>query len=109
MWLCFNNGFVSAVQDRNNPDRFVVRARRREHLEDNFPGYEIVVGGSTDYYYRIFINKKEFNEIVSKKIMDVDYDNFKNSVEDDDLHDLYARFWTLHYKFQEYPLQKMYY
>ena len=100
MWFCFNNGFVSAVENRDDKDGLVVRARRREHLEDNFPDNKIVVGGSTDYNYRIFISKKEFAEIVKDRIMDIDYGNFKNSVEDDDLYDLYSKFWTLHYKFQ---------
>ena len=100
MWFCFNNGFVSAVENRDDEDGLVVRARRREHLEDNFPDNKIVVGGSTDYNYRIFISKKEFAEIVKDRIMGIDYSNFKNSVEDDDLYDLYSKFWTLHYKFQ---------
>lgn len=95
MWFCFNNGFVSA-----DKDGLVVRARRREHLEDNFPDKKIVVGGSTDYNYRIFISKKEFSEIVKERIMNIDYGNFKNSVQDDDLHDLYIGFWMLHWLFQ---------
>lgn len=101
MWFCLNNGFVSAVENRNDPEVLVVRARRREHLADNFPGYNIVVGGSTDYNYRIFITKEDFAKIIKDKIMNINYDNFKNSVEDDDLHILYAQFWRLHFMFQE--------
>jgi hypothetical protein len=100
MWFCFNNGFVSAVEHRDDKNTLVVRARRREHLEDNFPNRKIVVGGSTDYKYRIFISKKDFAEIIKDRIMNIDYDNFKNSVEDDDLHELYNGFWLLHYRFQ---------
>src|ERR1039457_5060556 len=29
MWICFNDGFVSVVSDKNNPDRLLVRARRK--------------------------------------------------------------------------------
>jgi hypothetical protein len=100
MWFCFNNGFVSAVEHRDDKNTLVVRARRREHLEDNFPNRKIVVGGSTDYKYRIFISKKDFAEIIKDRIMNINYDNFKNSVEDDDLHELYNGFWLLHYRFQ---------
>jgi hypothetical protein len=32
--------------------------------------------------------------------MAIDYTNFKNSVQDDQLHDLYSDFWTLHYRYQ---------
>jgi hypothetical protein len=101
MWICFNNGFVSAVEHRDNPEMLMVRARRREHLRDNFPDYDIIVGGSTDYKYRIVISKTEFAEIVKNSVMNIDYDNFKNSVEDDDLHTLYNGFWLLHYRFQK--------
>ena len=100
MWFCFNDGFVSAVENSKDKSQFVVRARRRKHLEDNFKGYEIGVNQGTDYKYRIFIDKKEFAKIVNEKIMNINYDNFKNSVEDNDLHDLYATFWRHHYYFQ---------
>jgi hypothetical protein len=100
MWFCLNNGFCSAVENRNNKNELVVRARRREHLEDNFIGYKVIEGGSTDYKYRIFIDKEKFSEIIKDKILDIDYDNFKSSVEDDDLHTLYAMFWNLHFRYQ---------
>lgn len=100
MWFCFNDGFISAVQHRDDPETLVVRARRREILDTLFPEQLVVVGGSTDYNYRVFIGKKEFNKIVSKRIQDIDYTNFKNSVEDDELHHLYADFWRLHYDYQ---------
>jgi hypothetical protein len=101
MWFCLNNGFFSAVENRNNKNEMMVRARRREHLEDNFPDYEIIVGGFTDYNYRILIDKLKFADIMKNKILDIDYSNFKDSVEDYDLHKLYAKFWSLHYKFQK--------
>jgi hypothetical protein len=100
MWVCFNNAFVSAVQDRNNKDRLVIRARRKEHLENIFPNKEIVIGGSTDYNYRVFCDKNEFADLVANNIKNINYDNFKNSVEDNDLHKLYANFWYLHRAYQ---------
>lgn len=101
MWLCFNDGFVSAVQHRDKPDELVIRSRRQEILKNLFPEKEITVGGSTDYKYRVFCHKNELMKIVSDRISNISYDNFKNSVMDDDLHDLYADFWHRHYWYQK--------
>lgn len=100
MWFCFNDGFISAVQHRDNPEKLVVRARRKEILENLFPGRRIVIGGSRDYNYRVFISKDEFGSIVTERIQNIDYANFKNSVEDDELHSLYEKFWGLHFRYQ---------
>lgn len=43
MWALFKDGFVSAVQDLNNPAALVVRARNFRHLEALFPNQEIVM------------------------------------------------------------------
>ena len=100
MWVCFNDGFCSAVQDRNNPDGLVVRARRRKDILNIFPDKKIVEGGSTDYNYRVYCTKEEFANLVANSIKNIKYDNFKNSVRDYDLHELYADFWHLHFRYQ---------
>src|SRR4051812_10591751 len=102
MWLCFNNAFISAVADRNDPNRLVVRARRREYLENLFgQSMEIVVSTDSDYKYRVFVERGLLADLAHKTLMSLSYDNFKNSVEDDDLHDLYADFWELHHEIQK--------
>lgn len=101
MWVCFNNAFVSAVQDREHPDGLVVRARRKKHLEAIFPDRNDIIGmKGSDYKWRIFCTKLEFAEIVRKSIMDIDYDNFKNSVKDKALHDMYLDVWSAGYHMQ---------
>ena len=101
MWLCFNNAFVSAVADRNDPNRLMVRARRREHLVNLFGAdADLIEGAGTDYKYRVFIERHVLADLTHKTLMSLDYDNFKNSVEDNDLFDLYADFWQLHYEMQ---------
>jgi hypothetical protein len=99
MWICFNDGFVSAVKC-NDSNMLKIRSRRKEHLEKHFPEKEIHVDVGTDYKYRVFATKEEFAKIVSDSIMNTKYTNFKNSVNDHDLHDLYADFWHLHYRYQ---------
>ncbi|WP_046864783.1 hypothetical protein [Microvirga massiliensis] len=102
MWLCFNNAFVSAVADRDDPNRLMVRARRREHLVNLFGAdADIIEGAGTDYKYRVFIERRVLADLAHKTLMSLGYDNFKNSVKDDDLHDLYSDFWELHYEMQK--------
>ena len=100
MWVCLNNAFVSAVESDTDPNILKVRARKREHLETLFPGKKIHASKNTDYAYRVFVGRKAFSKLVAQKVMDIDYSNFKDSVEDDRLHDLYADFWQLHWKYQ---------
>lgn len=101
MWFCFNNAFVSAVEHRDNPNLLMVRARRSKDLENLFPGKEIIVGGSTDYNYRVIVSKDEFSKLVAERVNNINYDNFKNSVKDEDLKILYHSFWYLHYRMQD--------
>jgi hypothetical protein len=101
MWICFNDAFVSAVQHETKPNLLKVRARKRKHLERLFPGYKVHRSEDTDYRFRVFVTKKLFAFIVAKRVREIDYPNFKDSVRDDELHDLYAGFWFQHRKYQE--------
>lgn len=102
MWLCFNDGFVSAVEDENDDDRLVVRARRKQDIKNIFPNETVYENVGTDYKYRVYCSKKDFAKIVSDRIKkEIDYTNFKNSVVDNDRHQLYADFWSLHYAYQK--------
>jgi hypothetical protein len=94
MWFCFKNAFVSAVQHNEKPDILVVRARRRKHLEVLFPHHEIIGMVGSDYKWRCFVDKSHFAELVRRTIMEIDYDNFKNTVKDQDLHEMYMDIWT---------------
>ena len=100
MWISFNDGFISAIQDRKDADGLVIRARRKLHLENIFPGREIFTGIGTDYRYRIFIKKVDFATVLAKRAGEIAYTNFKDSVNDEELHHLYNRFWHLHHEYQ---------
>jgi hypothetical protein len=102
MWLMQNDGFISAVLDPSDPtgQKLIIRARMQEHLENQFPNKEIIKNAGTDYKYRIFITKQELADLMVERIMDINYTNFKNSVGDDRLHDMYADIWTVGYRYQ---------
>lgn len=102
MWICKNDGFVSIVENSNDKNTLMVRARREEDLI-NVIGeqHEIVITPKNDYRYRAFISKHEVARIISNHIININYPNFKNSVSDSDLHKLYGNFWYQHYKYQK--------
>lgn len=107
MWICFNDGFVSAVADRRRPGRLLVRARKREHLQKLFPWRRIKATPKADYAYRVSVGRRAFARLVAKRIAGIDYSNFKDSVSDDRLHDLYAGFWWSHLNYQNEGEPKM--
>jgi hypothetical protein len=102
MWLCFNDGFLSVVADKNNPASLLVRARRKQDLL-NVCGkdVEVLKDAGTDYRWRTFVDRKAFSALVAARIDKIDYTNFKNSVKDHDLHGMYMDFWSRHYRYQE--------
>lgn len=96
MWLFTKYGFFSAVCARQgaggygqpvDPNRLMVRARLRSHLEalqQQFPDLlgqsEIQVFARTDYAYRIFVAKPIWTQVLAGLSEGIDYDNFKSEV-----------------------------
>lgn len=106
MWICFNDAFVSIVEYQNadadvGMSKLLVRARRREHLVA-FLGVEfatqITVTPDRDYRFRAVVSRSLVAMILSKRAWEIDYGNFKDSVEDADLHRMYALWWGDHVK-----------
>jgi len=96
MWIFTKYGFFSAVCARQgdgghsqpvDPDRIMVRARLRTHLEalmDRFPDLlgesEIKEFVGTDYAFRIFVDKSVWTQVMAGLSDELDYDNFKSEV-----------------------------
>lgn len=96
MWLFTRYGFLSAVCARLGDGkhgrpvdltRIMVRARTREHLESlvkRFPGRlgacRILETTSTDYRFRLFVDKQIWSHVVQEIATELDYDNFKDEV-----------------------------
>ena len=96
MWIFTKHGFYSAVCARQgdgkhgqpvDPDRIMVRARVREHLEAlkvRFPDLlgrcEIREFAGTDYAHRLFIDKSAWSQVLAGLAEETDYDNFKSEV-----------------------------
>ena len=96
MWIFTKQGFFSAVCARQgdgkhgrpvDPDRIMVRARMRGHLEalkKRFPDLlvecEIQESAGTDYAYRLFVQKSAWVQVLAGLAEETDYDNFKSEV-----------------------------
>jgi hypothetical protein len=96
MWIFTRHGFFSAVCARQgdgkhgqpvDPDRMMVRARVRGHLEalkkrfaDLLGECEIYESAGTDYAYRLFVQKSAWMQVLAGLGEETDYDNFKSEV-----------------------------
>lgn len=94
MWIFSKYGFFSSVCARKgdgnhgnpvDPDRIMVRARLRGHLESLAEAYPEQLSGciisesaNTDYRFRIFVGKASWVSVVAAMAKELDYDNFKN-------------------------------
>jgi hypothetical protein len=102
MWLCFSDAFLSVVADPSDLSCLLVRARRREHLTRLFgPQADIKVNVGTDYKYRVFVDRTVMADLVAQSIQNIDYGNFKASVRDPALENLYHHFWHQHAAMQK--------
>jgi hypothetical protein len=100
MWICLNDGFLSVVADKNDRNMLMVRARRKIDLTNIFgSNCETIETPEADYRWRTFIERKAFIALVTARVMDIDYTNFKDSVDNNDLHDMYLGMWSLHSRY----------
>ena len=100
MWICLNNAFLSVVQDRDDPETLLVRARVAGHIQQVFPEAKVFTDPKADYLYRAFIGRKAVAQAVAATVENIDYDNFKDSVDDDQLHVAYMKVWSTMEKLQ---------
>lgn len=73
MWLVTTEGFVSIVEDRDDPSMLQVRARMPEDISGNFPGAAVLVVAGADYRYRARVNRQEVADRLAAAAMAIDY------------------------------------
>lgn len=100
MWACLNKSFLSIVSKQCKPDELLVRARRPGDIEAVFPEAVVTKSTSTDYAFRAVLPRARVAGAIAAEVMGIKYDNFKNSVKDNRLHDAYAAFWNVHARLQ---------
>jgi hypothetical protein len=112
MWICLNNAFLSVVADRDRPEQVLVRARKEKHLKSflalsaDTKKREIITTPQADYIVRAYITRAELANLLALSVQRINYPKFKPSVKEKELHDLYMRFWSSHYSYQEVHLDR---
>lgn len=81
--------------------RPVIRARNPEHLRRLFPNHDVIITPRADYIARVFIQREEFNRVRTERVAEIRYDNFKESVGNERLHELYENMWCVHHAYQQ--------
>lgn len=93
MWVVLNNAMLSIVEDLDNKDRLLVRARIRGDIEQVFEEAQVSHTPFFDYPFRASIHRAEVDLAISDAIRGIDYGNFKDSVSSDARHDFYFGIW----------------
>ena len=88
MWIFTKKGFVSIVEDRNDPNCLLVRSRIKGDLERIFKNAlgsvhaEVSETPDADYRFRVFLPRDLVASTIREEAQDIDYDNFKNGYRD---------------------------
>ena len=94
MWIQFNNAFLSMVENRDNKLELLVRARIKGDIEKIFPEADVFKDDGADYKYRAFISKAKVAARMMLKMTEINYDNFKNSVNEIERKNAYSNVWV---------------
>tara|TARA_R110002020_G_scaffold191427_1_gene391271 strand:- start:2411 stop:2818 length:408 start_codon:yes stop_codon:yes gene_type:complete len=90
MWVFTNKGFFSIVEDRDNANNHLVRARMKGDLERlfapyfAFPKLQVEETPDADYRFRVSLHKSVVTNAIGVAVDEIDYDNFKNSYRDNE-------------------------
>ena len=93
MWIGLNDGWLSIVANWNDDETLLVRARSESHIMAVFPDCDMFVLNNADYPYRAYIERRLVANEISKRLMATRYDNFKASVQDPKLYEMYTNIW----------------
>lgn len=102
MWLFTTSGFFSVVAHRGDRHTVLVRARAEEDLENlrsqHLPGIDIVENDGSDYRWRAYVPRADWERVAARLAAEVDYPNFKDAVAERQGHERaerYMRIWSV--------------
>lgn len=80
MWLISEHGFLSLVQDRDDPGLLQVRGRDPQDIRTHFPAAEVYVADGGDYRYRARISREEVADRLAEAVRRIDYTSHAKDV-----------------------------
>ena len=109
MWVFTSGGFVSIVENYNQPGFLLVRARKEEHLREflsaqgqlDTAAHEISETPGRDYRWRASVSAQKLEEISLLNVRAITYTNFKNSIRDGEYRHVASDVWTVAGSMQE--------
>jgi hypothetical protein len=84
MWIFSQMGFISIVRHTDKPETLIVRSRFKGHIEKMFPKARVSEDAGTDYRFRAELSPKQVSQTIAKMILNIDYPNFKSSLDMND-------------------------
>lgn len=101
MWICLNNAFYSIVNySEGKGPNLLVRARFKGDINRTFPEVEEKHLPGRDYAWRAEVSRERVAKAMHDAVMNINYPNFKDSVEENWRHDVYAELWSVLYNAQ---------
>ncbi len=101
MWILMNDSMLSVVRHHTLPHTLLVRARLAGDIEQVFPSAQVVENGGSDYRFRAIIPEQEVSQAISRRVLEIDYPNFKASVPEPKRHQAYFKVWDVLHRMQE--------
>ena len=93
MWLYISGSFGSVVAHRSQPEYLLVRALHPEHIGALLPNAEVTHLSSADYPFRTVARRNVVHQALTTYLLNLDYDNFKASIDDHEYHDVCLNVW----------------
>ena len=107
MWLFTSFGFFSVVARRDRADLVLVRARCRADLEAlrerHLPDLELHENAGSDYRWRAFVTREDWERTAAAVAAAIDYPNFKDAIAERQGYEraeLYHDVWDVMYRLQ---------
>lgn len=106
MWIFTSDCFVSIVADKANvnSDRLLVRSRVKGAIGKLFNGIDEHYMTGSDYAYRAWVSRDEVARVFYDYIKNINYTNFKNSIEDPDYRHACGEVWHDMFDYQNHML-----
>lgn len=104
-----NDAFFSVVKNREDKNGVVVRARVRGDLENVFGvNHDVIETDESDYRFRMFLNQEYVADVMKERVSNIEYDNFKNSINKNDIERkrYYTKVWSVMFDWQERLYQR---
>jgi len=108
VWIFMSDAMLSIVQKNDDEGRgtLTVRARARGEIESVFPDAKVSESLENDYRFRAVIAREEVAKTISSRLMGLEYDNFKDSIEDSDFESACHDVWAAMYRYQKEKLRR---